>query len=213
MENKKTCTKCNKELPATTEFFYKQKMGMFGIKSTCKDCDKNYNKEYRSDPEFKKRHRDKIAKWRKDNPEKSKEANRRCYAKNKDRFNETRRKRYKTDPEYRQKRKEAEKRYKATGAREKQRSTKEYKDKAIARNKLYRSIPENKKKISEYNKKYREDKREYVLGLYKTRRENLTDGYVLGQITRYRDIDKKDIPQGMIEHKRLLIKLKRELKK
>ena len=36
----KVCTKCGNELPATTEYFYKNKLGKFGLKSTCKQCSK-----------------------------------------------------------------------------------------------------------------------------------------------------------------------------
>lgn len=52
----KICTKCGEELPATTEYFAKNKMGKYGLYSICKicmnckeTCDENckkYNKEY-----------------------------------------------------------------------------------------------------------------------------------------------------------------------
>ena len=32
------CTKCGRDLPATTEFFYKEKTGALGLCSQCKDC-------------------------------------------------------------------------------------------------------------------------------------------------------------------------------
>lgn len=44
-------SKCNKELPATTEFFYRHKGGKFDLSSNCKECRKKYwrnNKEQRS---------------------------------------------------------------------------------------------------------------------------------------------------------------------
>ena len=34
----KVCTKCGKRLPATTEYFYKQRMGKFGLTPECKEC-------------------------------------------------------------------------------------------------------------------------------------------------------------------------------
>jgi hypothetical protein len=34
---KKQCSKCEKELPATTEFFHKNKNGKFGLRSECKE--------------------------------------------------------------------------------------------------------------------------------------------------------------------------------
>lgn len=32
------CTKCNRELPTTTEFFYRQKKGKYGLTSFCREC-------------------------------------------------------------------------------------------------------------------------------------------------------------------------------
>lgn len=34
----KACTKCKRELPATTDYFYKSKKGKFGLRSICKEC-------------------------------------------------------------------------------------------------------------------------------------------------------------------------------
>jgi 5-methylcytosine-specific restriction endonuclease McrA len=42
----KTCSKCNKELPATTEYFYKKKDGKYGLRTYCKECCKAYGKAY-----------------------------------------------------------------------------------------------------------------------------------------------------------------------
>lgn len=45
----KICVKCLKELPATSEYFHKQKSGKYGFRSTCKVCRseniKHYSKE------------------------------------------------------------------------------------------------------------------------------------------------------------------------
>lgn len=38
MSNTKICTKCNKELPATNEYFFKHKLGKYGLESQCKKC-------------------------------------------------------------------------------------------------------------------------------------------------------------------------------
>ena len=45
--NTKVCTnpKCRKELPATTEFFHRQKTGKFGFRSECKECRKKSDKK------------------------------------------------------------------------------------------------------------------------------------------------------------------------
>jgi len=42
--NYKVCTKCNTNLPATTEFFHVQKRGLYNLKSHCKECNTKYNK-------------------------------------------------------------------------------------------------------------------------------------------------------------------------
>lgn len=39
----KTCTKCNKDLPATPKFFYRSKGGKYGIGSWCKTCRKKHD--------------------------------------------------------------------------------------------------------------------------------------------------------------------------
>ena len=43
----KTCTKCKKEFPATTEFFYKTKNVKCGLISRCKSCHKEQTTIYR----------------------------------------------------------------------------------------------------------------------------------------------------------------------
>lgn len=40
----KTCPKCERELPATAEFFYQSKTGKYGLHSQCKDCRKKYGR-------------------------------------------------------------------------------------------------------------------------------------------------------------------------
>ena len=42
--NYKVCTKCDTNLPATTEFFHVQKRGLYNLKSNCKKCTTKYNK-------------------------------------------------------------------------------------------------------------------------------------------------------------------------
>jgi len=43
----KICTKCERELPATTIFFHKLERGEFGLKYQCKKCCSVYAREYR----------------------------------------------------------------------------------------------------------------------------------------------------------------------
>lgn len=45
----KICTKCGRELPATTEFFYAKATGRFGVASYCIDCDKLKKKAFRGE--------------------------------------------------------------------------------------------------------------------------------------------------------------------
>jgi hypothetical protein len=42
--NYKVCTKCNSKLKATTENFYKQKKGLYNLRSKCKKCEAAYSK-------------------------------------------------------------------------------------------------------------------------------------------------------------------------
>lgn len=44
-ENKKICTRCKKEYPATLEFFHKKKNGLYGLHSVCKECRLKEKKE------------------------------------------------------------------------------------------------------------------------------------------------------------------------
>jgi hypothetical protein len=60
----RTCTGCNQELPATSEFFHKEKLGRDGLRSKCIPCRKKDNDEWvKNNPEKvkekRKRHRDK----------------------------------------------------------------------------------------------------------------------------------------------------------
>lgn len=38
--NKKICSRCNIEYPASTEYFYRDKNGLYGLRSICKMCQK-----------------------------------------------------------------------------------------------------------------------------------------------------------------------------
>lgn len=64
----KICTKCGKEYPATPEFWSRDMMGSLGLKSQCKLCRSEQERDWRkANPEKERvRHR----RWRKANPEK-----------------------------------------------------------------------------------------------------------------------------------------------
>jgi len=55
----KKCTgACGRTLPATPEFFHKQKRGKYGLKSCCRDCSKQKSHDYYSREDVKKHKRE-----------------------------------------------------------------------------------------------------------------------------------------------------------
>lgn len=70
--NIKVCTKCNRELHATSENFYKQKSGKYGLRADCKDCVKkrarkwaseNKEKKIKYDREYRRNNRKRLNKY------------------------------------------------------------------------------------------------------------------------------------------------------
>lgn len=57
MTNSKQCTRCNKEYPATEEYFRPAKRYRFGLFSWCRSCEQTYHKAHFQKPETKDRHR------------------------------------------------------------------------------------------------------------------------------------------------------------
>jgi len=57
--NTKICKKCGEELPATSECFYKQRGGKYGVAARCKSCCREYKKKHRQDNIDQYRSRDK----------------------------------------------------------------------------------------------------------------------------------------------------------
>lgn len=51
----KTCIKCQKTVPATKDFFYKNKGCKLGIDTTCKECMKQRSKKWEQDNQERKR--------------------------------------------------------------------------------------------------------------------------------------------------------------
>ena len=45
----KICNKCGEEKPATTDYFRKAKANKDGLRGQCKDCIKEYEKQYRQE--------------------------------------------------------------------------------------------------------------------------------------------------------------------
>lgn len=52
---KKQCSSCLEELPASSEYFHKQKMGLYGFRSTCKKCRSKNIKHYTEEETLKHR--------------------------------------------------------------------------------------------------------------------------------------------------------------
>jgi len=122
----KVCSKCNQELPATSDYFYKQKGGKYGLRGMCIDCKKKQDKQYAE------RNRDAlIKKWREYNQQ------------NREVINEKNREYYKANADQiRQQRKEQ---------RERMPKIKKVKQSR----KMKRYYEANKEKLKEYARSYR----------------------------------------------------------
>ena len=99
--NTKICTKCGEEKAATSEFFFKQKRGKYGLRGQCKSCFSKYNNQYRENNKEKiskiqkryyKNNRKKIIETHKQYYEANKEEilkhNKQYYQDNKDKVSE-----------------------------------------------------------------------------------------------------------------------------
>ena len=104
----RTCTACFKTLPATTEYFVRQKHGKYGLTATCKTCRKEKSAEWAKNNQDRVRQidraryeRDKpkrlalMEKWRSENPDKAKANSDKWIADNRERYNR-RRKEYRS---------------------------------------------------------------------------------------------------------------------
>jgi len=94
METKKVCSKCYRELPATTEYFHKNKYGKQGLQSVCKECRYESNKEKASEyfKEYYAENRQKLLiyqkRFREENENQVKETQKQYYKKNKEKVKE-----------------------------------------------------------------------------------------------------------------------------
>lgn len=168
-------------------------------------------KEYRSTDEFKERHRLEMIEWRKSNPEKQLEISRRSYKKNGSKQNEKKRLRYKNDQEYVSKIKERESKYKESGRRAEvfKIRYKEKRDEIIQKSAQWKQ--KNKDHVRKYARQYRDN---IWLEHERNQRKNLADQYIIAVIKKETNyiLKTKDIPQQLIEIKRLQLKTKRSLK-
>lgn len=204
----KICTNCKKKYPTTLKYWHKQKNGKHGLKSICKTCSCIASKEYRNTPKGKENKRISEAKWRKKNPEKILEINHRCYQKHKNKYNAKKREQFKNDPEYRQKVYEREKRYVESGRRHEINSKPENREKSRIRSKKRRMNPEKKEHDYKRNAQWREQNRDHLIKLHKKRRQELALSYVAQTMK----VSVKDVDPKILETKKLIIELRRELK-
>ena len=200
----KICTKCNKTLPATNEFFYIGKRGKYGLVAICKSCQIEYRKQYTSTDTYKKRRREEMAKWRKENPEKNKELRDRSYKKNKERVNKERREKYNTDEEYRQRQNLYDKKYTESGRRKELYAKNYVKERLRVKN--WRN--NNQEQVKKYQKVYREQNRAKTNKIAADNRKNLHITYI-AQCMR---IKASDLTPEVCKTKQIIIKLKRELR-
>ena len=82
----KICSKCGEEKPATTEYFRKAKANKDGLMRQCKDCTKEYYKQYRK--ENKEKLKEHKKQWRQENKEYYLEYNKQYYKENKEKIKE-----------------------------------------------------------------------------------------------------------------------------
>lgn len=188
--------------------FHKHKHGKHGFTSVCKACCKKQRKAYTSTAEYKEKHRIQMKKWRKENPDKALEISRRSYKRNGAKQNERKREKYRTDPEYRAKCIERDRRYSESGRRYEMNNKPEQREKARARTKRRRKNEDKRAHDLVISKKWRDKNREHLITLHRERRQNLAPSYVAQSMR----ISVGDLTPEILETKRNVIKLKRELK-
>ena len=80
----KTCTKCGNELPATAEYFHRDKNRKDGLYPQCKECQSiNSAKHYANKKDY---YQELRAEYRKNNKEKESERHKKYYQENKDKL-------------------------------------------------------------------------------------------------------------------------------
>lgn len=91
MEKTKICSKCGEEKPATTDYFYKNKDGKFGVARRCKECVKADARQYHEKHKESNnaRHREYSKQYYLDNKEKELKRNKAHREAYKDHYKET----------------------------------------------------------------------------------------------------------------------------
>lgn len=84
MAKTRECPECERELELSEEFWLKNKSSRDGFRNPCKDCVNTKNRNDRAkNPD---KYREKEAKWRKDNPDKTKTIKKKEYNKNSEKY-------------------------------------------------------------------------------------------------------------------------------
>lgn len=204
----KICVDCGNDFPATTKYWYKQKKGKYGLKSKCKICENARMKIYRSTPEYREYHRIDVAKRRAKDPEQYRKINRQSRERNKDRINAKNKERYLNDPEFKQKCIDRETLYKESGRRYDVSNTPEQRAKAVERIKKRRLIPEKVEEDRKIEAIWKDKNREKIRASDRKKRYDLIDSYVAQSMRKKLG----NLTPEIIETRRLIIKIKRELK-
>lgn len=89
----KTCSKCGESKPATTEYFHRAKLGLYGLAAVCKPCVAQYAADN------KEREAERKRAWHIANKERMNERSRAYHAANRERENQRRQANYKANIE------------------------------------------------------------------------------------------------------------------
>ena len=160
----KKCNKCGKILPATTEYFRKNKDCKYGLRNDCKECNKKSDKKYREEnkDDIKERRKIHDKKYRETHSDEIKIRSKKYYEEHKDPMIEMRKQQYKEQKEMRQQERFKKQQEKEEQARQSEERRKEYRkeyykqnrDKKLAySHEYYRN---HKAEEREYRKKYRQ---------------------------------------------------------
>jgi hypothetical protein len=186
----KVCASCKQELPIDLFRLIVLKGVEKHRQAKCKPCMQAYQKTYY---ESNKEHiKKQIKDWRKNNPnyltkwrENNPEKLKKCREKRKEKAKEYQRKRYLENPEA-----------------------------ARLASKKYRE--ENFELVKVSKNKWRSENRDHIRSYYKTKTENLSDAYIRNKLSkcskRKNIMSSQDIPQSLVEIKRLQILIQREIK-
>jgi len=203
----KTCTKCGIEKPI--EEFAKSQRHKSGKQNACKKCMSGYRNKWRADNL--ERVRIKNKEWRENNKEKIRLQERRYAKTHRDKKNKYQRKYYKSHRDTIRER--AKRKYKL----DKKTNTQTAEDKEKRREYLKKYYEKNKERIKARTKLYIEKNRAKVRRRIKTYNKKIIQEarpfYIKSLLTKNNVLKAEDIPQELIELKKLHLTLIREARK